>query len=251
MGNSINISTADSIGLGNVDNTADAVKPVSAPQQTSLDLKLNLTGGTLSGDLEFSGAAALEIADSKYAFKSKTDNNIGIFYNATDNSLEFKTTAGAIKSKIFLDTGIMRCGTKRLAADFTKTTDTTIATVTGLQVALLASKNYKFKAMLFIEADATGGSKFRIGDLDTLTATNIIYEVTFLDANTDAYVLAVPGTALDTDYSDASSIAGLVVVEGLIEVNVAGTIGVGFAQSVSNGASSVLRGSTLSIEEVA
>ncbi|MGB5565412.1 MAG: hypothetical protein WBN93_03695, partial [Acidimicrobiia bacterium] len=42
---------ADQVGLGNVDNTADADKPVSTAQQAALDLKLNLTGGTLAGDL--------------------------------------------------------------------------------------------------------------------------------------------------------------------------------------------------------
>ena len=37
------------VGLGSVDNTADASKPVSTAQQTALNLKLNLAGGTMSG----------------------------------------------------------------------------------------------------------------------------------------------------------------------------------------------------------
>lgn len=37
------------IGLGNVDNTSDANKPVSTAQQTALDLKLNLSGGAMTG----------------------------------------------------------------------------------------------------------------------------------------------------------------------------------------------------------
>ena len=37
------------VGLGNVDNTSDADKPVSTAQQAALDLKLNLAGGTLTG----------------------------------------------------------------------------------------------------------------------------------------------------------------------------------------------------------
>ena len=48
------------VGLGNVDNTSDANKPVSTAQQAALDLKLNLAGGTLSGVLAFvAGTAAL------------------------------------------------------------------------------------------------------------------------------------------------------------------------------------------------
>ena len=37
------------VGLGNVDNTADASKPVSTAQQTALDLKANLSGPTFTG----------------------------------------------------------------------------------------------------------------------------------------------------------------------------------------------------------
>ena len=39
------------VGLTSVDDTADSAKPVSTAQQTALDLKLNLAGGTLSGAL--------------------------------------------------------------------------------------------------------------------------------------------------------------------------------------------------------
>jgi hypothetical protein len=37
------------IGLGSVDNTSDANKPVSTAQQTALNLKLNLSGGAMTG----------------------------------------------------------------------------------------------------------------------------------------------------------------------------------------------------------
>lgn len=41
--------TKSMVGLGNVDNTADASKPVSTAQQTALDLKANLASPTFSG----------------------------------------------------------------------------------------------------------------------------------------------------------------------------------------------------------
>lgn len=41
--------TATQVGLGNVDNTADANKPVSTAQQTALDLKADLAGPTFTG----------------------------------------------------------------------------------------------------------------------------------------------------------------------------------------------------------
>jgi hypothetical protein len=43
--------TKTEVGLANVDNTADASKPVSADQAAADALKLNLTGGTLTGSL--------------------------------------------------------------------------------------------------------------------------------------------------------------------------------------------------------
>jgi len=52
--------TGSDVGLGNVDNTSDANKPVSTAQQAALDLKLNLAGGTMSGVLAMiAGTAAL------------------------------------------------------------------------------------------------------------------------------------------------------------------------------------------------
>ncbi len=41
--------TATHVGLGNVDNTSDANKPVSSATQTALDLKANLAGPTFTG----------------------------------------------------------------------------------------------------------------------------------------------------------------------------------------------------------
>lgn len=46
--------TKAQVGLSNVDNTSDANKPISTATQTALNGKLNLTGGTLSGNLSFS-----------------------------------------------------------------------------------------------------------------------------------------------------------------------------------------------------
>ncbi len=49
------------VGLGNVDNTSDANKPVSAYQQTALNLKLDKAGGTITAN---SDSAALTITQT-------------------------------------------------------------------------------------------------------------------------------------------------------------------------------------------
>ena len=43
------------VGLGNVNNTSDTDKPVSTAQQTALNAKLNLAGGTMTGKITLDG----------------------------------------------------------------------------------------------------------------------------------------------------------------------------------------------------
>lgn len=50
----VNLDKND-VGLGNVDNTSDANKPVSTAVQTALDDKLDLSGGTMTGDIAMGG----------------------------------------------------------------------------------------------------------------------------------------------------------------------------------------------------
>jgi hypothetical protein len=59
------------IGLGNVDNTSDANKPVSTAQQTALDLKANLASPTFTGPVTLAENASIALdpagsADGKY-----------------------------------------------------------------------------------------------------------------------------------------------------------------------------------------
>lgn len=60
------------LGLGNVNNTADSVKPISAPQQAGLDLKLDLTGGTLSGPLVLPTVTGVTAFSVRPTFQSNT-----------------------------------------------------------------------------------------------------------------------------------------------------------------------------------
>ena len=63
--------TKSMVGLGNVDNTSDANKPVSTAAQTALDAKLALSGGTMIGALTLSGAPT---SDLHAATKLYVDN---------------------------------------------------------------------------------------------------------------------------------------------------------------------------------
>jgi hypothetical protein len=63
--------TATHVGLGNVDNTSDANKPVSTATQTALDLKANLASPTLTGTptapTALAGTNNTQIATTAYA----------------------------------------------------------------------------------------------------------------------------------------------------------------------------------------
>jgi hypothetical protein len=52
--------TKSMVGLGNVDNTTDANKPVSGATQTALDLKANLANPTFTGTVTSTGALVVE-----------------------------------------------------------------------------------------------------------------------------------------------------------------------------------------------
>lgn len=49
------------VGLGNVDNTSDANKPVSTAQQTALDLKFDKAGGAIGGNVDLTHATNMHI----------------------------------------------------------------------------------------------------------------------------------------------------------------------------------------------
>lgn len=137
----------------------------------------------------------------------------------------------------------------RVSSQFDATTDT-LANVTGLSLNVLGSRTYAFHAYLFLDADATGGIKLAIAG--TATATAIRYDIQATD-------IGAPGveriTARHTSLGSSSTAAGqtayLAEINGTITVNAGGTLTCQFAQSTANGTSSVLTGSTLTIEELA
>lgn len=139
-------------------------------------------------------------------------------------------------------------GQSRVSSIFTKTTSTVLADVTGLTATLVAGKTYRFRAHLFVDADATGGHKYAIGG--TATATAIIYEIRSVRNSTLANTITSRQTAIGGSAGEASGTAYLTIIEGLITVNAAGTLTVQFAQNASNLSSSVLVGSTFEVNQI-
>lgn len=138
----------------------------------------------------------------------------------------------------------------RNSAQFDKTNDTALATITGLSVDMSAGQVYEFEATLFVNANVAGGTKYCIDG--TCTATAIIYEVMLLEDATLAYTIASRQTALGgVGVGQTGTTAGICKIKGSITVNAAGTLTVQFAQNAANAnPSSVLVGSQFKLERI-
>jgi hypothetical protein len=83
------------VGLGNVDNTTDAGKPISTATQTALNGKLSTSGGTISGNLVTTG----------YIFPQGNaiyfgDGNDSITFSDSTNTFTFSHDGGSSNSRV-------------------------------------------------------------------------------------------------------------------------------------------------------
>lgn len=135
-----------------------------------------------------------------------------------------------------------------VATQFDKAANTTLGNITNLSVPLLPGKKYKFKAVLHVTADGTGGHKYAMGGTTDVLA--MIYEVRSLRNDTQASVITARETALATGDGAAGGTSIFTVIEGYIQTNtVGGTFTAQFAQNAASGTSSVLVGSYLEVEK--
>jgi hypothetical protein len=96
--------TSSSVGLGNVNNTSDANKPVSTATQTALDLKANLESPTFTG--------TVTLPDNTVALGTKTTGNYvaslvaGTGVTLTNNSGETATPTVAIGQAVATNSNV-------------------------------------------------------------------------------------------------------------------------------------------------
>lgn len=125
----------------------------------------------------------------------------------------------------------------RLASTFTKSADTVMATITGMQWTLTAGKTYALKARLVCEAsNVTGG--IQLGLNGTATVSAILWSIFAMD-DTKTLRIVTDSAALGTTFTDAGKTFYLVNINASFACSVSGTINIQFAQAVANGTSSV------------
>lgn len=86
------ILTKSNIGLGNVDNTSDANKPVSTAQQNALNLKVNKAGDTMTGHLYLNGVKTTSIDSTAKIIFGNSTNTYGVITTNTSKEMVFSTS---------------------------------------------------------------------------------------------------------------------------------------------------------------
>lgn len=140
-------------------------------------------------------------------------------------------------------------GYKRTTADFSKTSDTTLANITGLSVNVRSGRTYAVKVKGIYTADVAGGVKLAIAG--TATASFVNLEGYMVDNGGNALASAVRITALGTAHTFTGITDGYEILEGVITASASGTLTVQFAQNVSNATpSTVLQGATWEVVDI-
>lgn len=232
-----------------------AIRPISSQASVSLTLE-----GMSNGAIIFRYASGIGNDFARFSGSLggfRLSKQTGIFWSSVTSDSAAALDAGIERVVPFVvginngNTGtfawLRKAGHQRVATQFDKT-DVTLANIPGLSETLIAGRTYAFEAELFIDADATGGSKYAVGG--TCTASAIIYQIELLDNSTNVHTIVDRQTALGGNSGQAGTTVGKCKITGTITVNTGGTLTIQFAQNAANGTSSVLIGSKLSIEDI-
>jgi hypothetical protein len=223
--------TKSMVGLGNVDNTADSAKPVSTAQQTALDAKLNLAGGTLTGALTLSGdpTSALHAVTKQYADGLAAGIN---FHQAV-----VAATTGNLA-------GVYDNGTNGLGATITASANGSIGTIDG------ASVSVGSRILLRTQTDATQNGIYTVTNVGGASTKWVVTRATDAD-NNPAGELATGDFCFVTGGSTNASKGFILTTTGTITI---GTTNVNYAQfnaseAVTAGTNITKSGSTISVAD--
>lgn len=117
-----------------------------------------------------------------------------------------------------------------VTSEFDKTSDTTLAAITGLSLSLTAAKTYTCHGYLPISAPSTGGAKVALATSDTLTVTSVSFAFGNILGTTNAVT-----TSFATGIGASGAVTTAFVLDATIVVNAGGTLIVEGAQNASNG----------------
>ena len=215
------------VGLGNVDNTSDADKPVSTAQQTALDGKEDSLGFTPEDSANkgaISGYAALDASQELLLVNFPSGISLQVLRrNAANDALEFftlsdlqgitsingDTTAAQI---IAAGTGL---GIVDAGATHTLSIDATVATLTGVQT--LTNKTIDGDLNTIIDINETQMTVFAGAAGTVLTSNGAGMPPTYQSAGTGDVV--GPGSATDNAIVRFDTATGKLIQDGIITID--------------------------------
>ena len=198
-----------------------------------------LSGGNtvVEGDLALTNITTANVSITKHGFAPIAPNDTAQFLRGDGSWSALPASTIQIASA---------------TSQFDKTNSSTLANVTGLTATLVAGSTYKFRAVLFVDADMVGGHKYAMAG--TCAASAIVYQINAISNTANTIVISSRQTALAGAAGQAGATAGFTEIIGTITVAAGsgGTLTVQFAQNVATPAttSSVLVGSTLTVEKI-
>jgi hypothetical protein len=218
------------VGLGNVDNTSDANKPVSTAQQTAINGRLALSGGTLTGALVLSGAPT---SDLQAATKAYVDNL------ATGLSVKDPVAVATIANL----SGTYDNGTDGLGATLTKATNGALGDIDGYTVLL------NDRILVRAQTDGIENGIYTVTDLGSGSAP---WELTrSTDADNDPTTEVAAGTFVLVEGGSTYANSGFVIsTVGAVELGTDDVVFTQFssAQNITAGVGLTKVGSEIAID---
>jgi hypothetical protein len=164
------------LGVNLVNNTSDANKPVSTAQQTALDGKLSLTGGTMSGSIGLLGGGYLEGAPT-YTLIGKASN--GLYF--LDDSIAL-SNAAYWRTALNVDDG---AAADQTAVEIEDLYDSLVPQISGPEITsgTVTSLRTVSPADLksFVTQHAGGGGDLSAADINTFAELDaIVADVTLV-----------------------------------------------------------------------
>jgi hypothetical protein len=143
---------------------------------------------------------------------------------------------------------IGRDGITYRASENLATSTTTLSPLKDLvSDPLSAGATYSFRIVLFTTPDATGGVKVDMGG-GTSSANSIVWGIATNAQSVSSKDAICQLTALTTSCTSDTATVGPIIIEGVIAVDVAGTLAPRVAQKISSGTSTFLASSFMEVK---
>jgi hypothetical protein len=209
--------TKSMVGLGSVDNTADSAKPVSTAQQTALDAKLALAGGTMTGALTLSGAPTSDLHAATKGYVdglaaginfhapvvAATAGNLAGTYNNGTSGVGATLTSASNASIGTIDGVSVSVGNRILLRAQTDTTQNGIYTITAV-----GSGSAPWQITRAIDADNNPSGELANGDFCFVTSGTTNAAKGFIVSTTGAITLGTTGITYSQFNASEAVIAG-------------------------------------------